>query len=164
MSIPFTQSLQSLQADRGYTPLVTISIASLFLLLWSIWFFVPSLTVYVTGQIIGVTRSGNVVATFPPQVGTDLWPGQSARIRPTGPLAEQLSAFPAIVLEVEPRPSTATVEVMLYPASEFLGETRLPGNVTGAVSVETEIISPAVLLLRATGQFVQTPPLVLSPQ
>lgn len=164
MSISFTQSMHSLHADQGRFSLWGISLATLLLLLWAVWFFVPSLTVYTTGALTGLTRNGTVVATFPAQESAHLLPGQAARIHPTGVATNQATSLPATVLEVATQARGDAVQVTLYPESDKDLKTLFPNGVTGQVTVETETISPAVLLMRTTGQLIETPPVSLSPQ
>lgn len=163
MSIPFMQSLQSLRADHGRFALGGIGLALVLLLLWGGWFFTPSLAVYTNGNLIRLTRSGDLVATFPAQAYAQLRPGQAARIYPAQSSATALT-LPATVLEVELNGKGDAVEVRLYPESTLDLDALFANGVTGAATVETETISPAVLLMRTTGQFVETPPVSLSPQ
>jgi hypothetical protein len=53
---------------------------------------------------------------------------------------------------------TGQVEVYVYSPEP------LQPNQVGQVQVEVEYISPAMLVLRSTGQFVDDPKLTLSPQ
>ena len=163
MSIPFSQSLQSLDADHGRSSLWGIALAISLLLLWVGWFFTPSLTVYATGSLISQTRSGDVIATFTPQESRQLLPGQAAIIYPTS-TSSGVAALPATILEVDLGEPGEVAHVRLYPDSIVDVDTLFANGVSGEVTVETETVSPAVLLLRATGQLVETPPVSLSPQ
>jgi hypothetical protein len=163
MSIPFSQSMQSLHADHGRTSLWGIGLAISLLLLWGVWFFTPSLTVHTTGSLIGRTRSGDVLATFGPQASSQLRPGQAALIYPANTTSD-VTTLPATILEVELGDPGEAAKVRLYPESIVDVDILFANGVSGEVTVETETISPAVLLLRATGQLVETPPVALSPQ
>lgn len=163
MSIPFSQSMQSLHADHGRTSLWGISLAIGLLILWVGWFFTPSLTVHATGSLIGQTRSGDVIATFSPQESTQLLPGQAAIIYPTS-TTSGVTTLPATILEVDLGDPGEAAKVRLYPESSVDVDTLFANGVSGEVTVETETVSPAVLLLRVTGQLVETPPVSLSPQ
>lgn len=164
MSIPFTQSLQSLHTDHGRFSLGGIGLALVLLLLWGAWFFTPSLAVYTNGALARLTRSGDLVATFPSQAYAQLRPGQAALIYPAHRSNAPDRALPATVLEVEFNGKGDTVEVRLYPESTLDLDALFANGVTGHATIETETISPAVLLMRTTGQFVETPPVSLSPQ
>ena len=163
MSIPFSQSMQSLHGDHGRASLWGISLAITLLLLWGGWFFAPSLTVHTTGSLTGRTRSGDVIATFGPQESTQLRLGQAALIYPTN-TTSGVTILPATILEVDLGDPGEAAKVRLYPESIVDVDTLFANGVSGEVKVETETISPAVLLLRATGQLVDTPPVSLSPQ
>lgn len=163
MSIPFSQSLQSLHADHGRTSLWGISLAISLLGLWVGWFLIPSLTIYTTGTLTGRTRSGDVLATFTAQESSQLLPGQAAMIYPAD-ATSGVTALPATILAVDLGDPGEAAQVRFYPESSVDIDTLFANGVSGEVTVETETVSPAVLLLRATGQLVDTPPVSLSPQ
>ena len=168
MAIPFAQSMRSLHADRGTPSLAGLGIAIVLLAAWSVWFFWAPITRYETGTIVRTTRDGNVVAEFPAQALDAIAQGQTAYIRLHGALASQVGAIPALVASVIGPTSntlnTDTFQVSLFvqwdavsaaiPAPEFVGE----------VEVEVESVSPATLVARASGQFVDTPSVSFSPQ
>jgi len=163
MSIPFTQSLHALYADQGRVSLGGIGLALLLLLLWAAWFVTPSLPVYTNGELLRLTRSGDLVAMFPAQAYDQLRPGQAARIYPAHSSGSAV-ALPATVLEIDLNDRGDAVEVRFYPESTVDLDALFSNGVTGQATVETATISPAVLLMRTTGQFVETPPVSLSPQ
>jgi hypothetical protein len=161
MSISFTQSMQSLHADHGRSSLWGISVAILLLIVWLIWFFTPSVTVYANGRLIKLTRSGTLVAEVPAQESRHLRAGQTARIYPQGTTNPQ-QTLPATVQEVVTHSIDDQVQIILYPDGEV--KRRFVEGVNGAVQVEVESISPAILLLRASGLAIETSPVALSPQ
>lgn len=163
MSIAFAQSMRSLEADRGYRSLAGLLIAAVLLILWVLWLCLAHITIYTTGQITEVERDGTVLATFPAKETDRLQVGQAALLNPSGELAKTVGAIPAEVLDVIPQPEQDQVRVELYPLRE---EPALfqPNGFTGQVDVEVEQVSPAMLVARISGQWIDTPAVVLSPQ
>jgi hypothetical protein len=174
MSLPFARSTRALQMDRERPALVVLVLAMLLLGLWAAWFFWAPVTLYETGQIVGATRRGTLIAAFPAQAAARLQPGQLALLRPQGKLANlrlssgrsQGEAIPAQVMEVRNKVANGQIQADLYPMSA-----QEPNfSVSAAqqdpieVTVEVEHISPAILVWRASGQAVDTPSVLLSPQ
>ena len=94
------------------------------------------------------------VAFFPAAAVGRIRPGQSARLRLDGFPWTQYGTLPATVADVgnEPTSGLIRVEFTLAPApdSPIVVEHGLPGS----AEVEVERVSPAVLVLRAAGQFL----------
>jgi len=163
MSIAFAQSMRSLQTDRGYRSLISLVIATVLLIAWVLWLFLAHITLYSTGQITEIQRDGTVIAAFPAKAAERLQVGQQALLKPTGELAKTVSAIPAEVLNVIPQTGQDQVRVELYPLREDPALFDANGF-TGQVDVEVEQLSPAMLVARVSGQWVDTPAVVLSPQ
>ncbi len=169
MAIPFAQSMRSLHADRGTPSLAGLGIAIVLLAAWSAWFFWAPITRYETGTIVRTTRDGNVVAEFPAQALGAIAQGQTAYIRLHDTLASQVGAIPALVSRITDPTSTplnndafqASLFVQWDPVSAAISVHELVG---GAVEVEVESVSPATLVARASGQFVDTSSVSFSPQ
>jgi membrane fusion protein (multidrug efflux system) len=94
------------------------------------------------------------VALFPAAAVGRIRPGQVARLRLDGFPWAQYGTLPATVTDVgnEPTNGLIRVEFMLAPDpdSAIVVEHGLPGS----AEVEVESVSPAILVLRAAGQFV----------
>jgi hypothetical protein len=161
MSISFTQSMQSLYADRGHAALWGVGLAVLCLLLWLAWFVAPSLTVYVHGHLVKLTRNGTLVAELPASESTHLQAGQTAYIYPTNTPQQSLAAT---VLEVASQDNGDQIQIMLYLHDNSDTKEHFAGGVTGEVEVAIETISPATLLLQLLGQWGITRGVALSPQ
>lgn len=164
MSISFTQSMQSLHADRGQSALWGMGITSLFLLLWLIWFLTPSLTIYAHGHVVKLTRSGTIVAEIAVEESTHLQVGQAAYVHSLdAPLPQQ--RIKASVSDIAPRPTAQNqIQITLYPMDTTDIEEYFANGVTGDVQVEVETISPAVMLLRTLGQWDTSQRVSVSPQ
>lgn len=156
MSLSFSRSLRSLQQDSFGPALAALIITSLLLLAWSAWFFLAQVTLYETSRDFSVQRDGSLLVEFSPEGLARLRPGQAATFRPTGGAGPEGQIFPALVMDT---PAT-TGPVALHV---FSPEPLQPGQ-TGQIQVEVEQVSPAMLVLRSAGQFVDDPQLTLSPQ
>ncbi len=95
-----------------------------------------------------------VVASFPVVVVGRIQKGQSARLRLDGFPWTQYGTVPAEVTEVgtEPVDGRIRVELTLQPDSD--SGVPIEHGLTGSVEIEVERASPAVLVLRAAGQFL----------
>ncbi len=97
-----------------------------------------------------------VVASFPVVVVGRIQKGQSARLRLDGFPWTQFGTVPAEVTEVgtEPVDGMIRVELTLQPGPD--SGVPVEHGLTGSVEIEVERASPAVLVLRAAGQFLGT--------
>lgn len=171
MALPFSQSMRSLQAERGLPVTAGLIIGLFFLLLWSGWFFLAPVTRYTNGTFVGLTREGRVVADFPLEALPTIHQGQAAYIRlqpanldlnenEADTQQRSAGAIPAIVadiIDILPEHARVTVEPQIYSS-------LLEGPAIGEVAIEIERVSPATLVARASGQYIDTPSLSLSPQ
>lgn len=161
MSISFTQSMQSLYADRGHAALWGVGLTMLCLLLWLVWFLTPSLTVYAHGHLVKLTRSGALVAVLPVQESPSLQAGQTAHIYPTNTPRQSLTAT---VLEVASQDNSDQIEIVLYLNDDTVANDPFANGVDGEVEVAVETIAPATLLFQTLGQWGITQGVTLSPQ
>lgn len=161
MSTAFSHSLRSLQADRNRFSLVALSLAGLLFLGWLVWFFFAPVTLYETGQIIQTSSDGVVIAQFPLTAQTRLQVGQAVQLQLEG--AEQSDAIPATVADVAQQATGDQVQVVIYADMDSPHVGALQEGLTGRVSVAVESLSPARLVMRATGYGVDTPPVSFDP-
>ncbi|MCB0124754.1 MAG: hypothetical protein KDE58_21005 [Caldilineaceae bacterium] len=172
MALPFSQSMRALQADRAVSTTVGLAVGLTVLVLWGIWFFWAPITRYETGTVIGLTRDGRVVAEFSAQATDAIWQGQPAYIRLHIPSAingatgsdyatSAIESVPAVVANVLGRSAPDRVQISFTPQ---IYTPALEPALAGEVAVEVERVSPATLVARATGQWVDTAPVTFSPQ
>ncbi|QTA84814.1 hypothetical protein [Desulfonema magnum] len=165
MSVPFSRSIHSLNASRFRVPLATAIVMIIFLTIWSFWFFLARVTLCETSQKIRITKGSRVLADFPPGVLNRIRCGQHARLRLDGDIGNRAGIIPAIVMKVNDQGrGTRTVRVELFPLPGAVIPTPLYEGLTGQVQIEVEHISPAVLVMRASGLFADTSKISLSPQ
>ena len=172
--------MRSLQADRGISSLVGLGLGVALLLLWVAWFFFAPITRYETGILIGLTKEGRVVAEFPAHTIEHIWQGQAAHIRlqpaEVGreadgaeqrvllPPQKQMRSIPAIVANILGPTGSEHFQISFAIQGDALSRAAIEEEFVGTAELEVEIVSPAMLVARASGQFVDTPSLSLSPQ
>ncbi len=161
MSIAFAHSLRSLQADRNRFSLVALSLAGLLFLGWLAWFCFAQVTLYETGQIVQTSSDGVVVAQFPSAAQARLQLGQAVQLRLAGSVPG--NAIPATIADIAQQSSDGQLQVTIYADMDTPNAGALQNGLTGQASVAVEQLSPARLLLRATGQGVNTSPVSLEP-
>lgn len=162
MALSFTRSIRSLESDSDFFATTISIIVALLLIAWGVWFFGSQITLVETGQIIETSADGTILAKFPATVGNLIYREQPAVIRLQSAEQQQIAAIPATVL------STTTegdfVTVLLYAVPDATTVQLFDQGVAGEVDLETGQLSPAMLFGQVSGQFVETPPVVLNPQ
>jgi hypothetical protein len=180
MSLPFERSVRALKSDREWPALAVLGSAAVLLALWAFWFFTAPIARYETAPVTGVTRDGAFVATFPGSALSSLRPGQMALLRwqaaggasqggaATASAASQVT--PALVMLLDPSSTDSQVAVELVALAEqpfaaglLVGE-GADSTASIVAEVEVEYLSPAQWVLRASGQFIDTPQVLLRPQ
>ena len=106
--------------------------------------------------VIVPAGSPRAVAQFSPAVVGRLKSGQSARIRLAGFPWTQYGRLPASVTNIDTEPKDGLIRVELSLAPRPTSRIPLDHGLTGSVEIEVDRISPAVLLLRAAGQYLGT--------
>ena len=164
MSIPFSRSMRSLKADSVRPTLVGLLLAMTLLITWAAWFFLARITLYETGRVVLTTKGGIVVASFSPGALGRIQRGQPALLSLDGITGDQAGTTPAIVTNVANQAQEGWVRVELFAPATTAFPTPIQDGLTGSVEIEVEHISPATFVMRASGQFIDTPPVSLSPQ
>jgi membrane fusion protein (multidrug efflux system) len=114
-------------------------------------------TVVRAGQGLGaVVPPGRprVVAHFPVAAVERIRAGQSARVRLEGFPWTQYGALPASVADTGNEPSEGRIRVELTLDPDRPTSIPLTHGLPGTAEVEVERVSPAVLVLRAAGQYL----------
>jgi hypothetical protein len=163
MASPFSRSLRSLNADSFVPSLIGATLAMLMLLTWLIWFTLAQVTLYEITDNFIVEDKETIIALFPAQSQTQIHPGQSALLRLDVPIGAESATIPAVVVDVIPALNQDKLEVELYVRSG-LSPIPLHEGMSGKVEIEVEYVSPAVLVMRATGQLMDAEQVMVSPQ
>jgi len=98
------------------------------------------------------------VAAFPAAAVGRIRPGQPARVRLEGFTWKQYGALAATVADVGNAPNAGRIRVELVLAPGRASPIPLGHGLPGSAEVEVERVSPAVLALRAAGQYLATVP------
>lgn len=167
MSMPFAHSIRALHTDREGPAVIILISAMLLLALWLLWFLWASIPLYESGQVIGVTRYGALIANFSGQPSTQIQPGQTALIRSLSTVdgVETVQTTPALVMLVNPGGESGELSVELASLSDqWLALERMAADGSPLrADVEVDRLSPAQWIWRASGQWIDTPPVVLNP-
>lgn len=162
MFVAFADTVRSLQTDRNRFSLVSLSLVALLLGGWLIWFFCAPVTLFETGQIVQTSSDGVVVAHFPHAAHTRLQLGQAVQLYLAN--TEQHEAISATVAEVASQATDDQLQVIIFADIDSPNIGSLQDGLSGQAIVAVEQVSPAKLVMRATGQGVDTPPVSFGPR
>ena len=162
MALSFTRSMRSLESDSDYFSAIMSIIVILLLIAWGVWFFGAQITLVESGQIVETATDGTILAEFPAAVGEHVYRKQPAVIRFQSAEKQDIATIPAVVLSSNPKGDLVTV--LLYAKPEMTTIQLFEEGLTGQVDLETDQLSPATLFGQISGQFVESPPVVLNPQ
>jgi hypothetical protein len=95
---------------------------------------------------------------------TSIQPDQLAFLRLDSQAGKQQGPIPAEVIKVINSPGATTGTVVLRTRIEATQPNFFEKGEGGEVTIEVENTTPAGLVLQASGLFVETPPLSVSPQ
>lgn len=154
MSIPFSQTLRSLETDTARTRLLGLIVIALFLGGWLAWGFLSRVTLYEVTPQASLIGASTVMAQFSPAVQGRIQPGQMARLRLDSYPWLQYGTVSAVVTTVPRTPRDGWLEIKLSIPEEPTGPITLDYGMTGVIEVAVEQVSPAELLLRAAGRGV----------
>ena len=151
MSVSFSQTLRSLEADPPRNKLWGIIGMTLLLLAWLGWGLLSRVTLYEVTAQAQLEGSATVVAEFAPALQGRLQVGQTAQLRLDSYPWLQYGTVPAIVTDVprQTRGEVLPVRLALQPRPDQVS--ILQHGLTGTLEVEIEQVSPLLLLLRAAG-------------
>lgn len=161
MSLPFSRSMRSLHADSSRFSLVMLIGSIGLLTAWAAWFFLARITLYETGQIVGTTRRGTVVAEIPSQASGQIRRGQRAILRLQGTMVDQSGTLLGTVKDVTKKGEQVRVELSV--PQQIAAPINAQERMTGQVEIAVEHVSPATLFTQPTGQFLIPPAVSLSP-
>lgn len=164
MATPFARTIRSIQADSATPSLVALAVATLLLLLWLGWFFLGRMTLYEFSRTIEVQSDAVVIADVAATARDRINYGQAAFVHLEGTAGREMGAIPAVVIDIRPQPDPTKVRVYLQTDWRSDAPVAPQPTLTGWAEIETENVSPAVLLMRTVGQFVDTPQVQTSPQ
>jgi hypothetical protein len=145
MSTHFSRSMRALNADSDVIGLIVLGSGAVLVVVWIVWFFAASVTLYETSTSFTVQRNGWLAVQFSPAALARIRPGQTASFRPTGADARTAS-IEALVMETPASRGRASGTVQIYvqmPADS------ITAALTGEVRVAVETVTPFALLMQA---------------
>jgi len=154
VSITFSRSLRSLQADRSQRLLWSISLAALLLIAWLIWFFGAHLIVYQTAVSAELQSPTTVTAYIADTERGLVQPGQQALLRLDTYPWTQYGTLDAIVTAVANDSKNGQIRIELLLKPDQPTSIPLQAGLSGTADIEIDRVTPAVLVLRAAGRRV----------
>ncbi len=174
MASPFSQTMQSRRVNLLYVSLAGLICAIVLAVVWGHWFVTARITEYEISRKVAVTeyeavtykmlpkipggpkyeqgiRQRVVIAVFSPQALARIRVGQQAWLRLNRMDGTQTGTISSTVIEVRRQSRKKTGQVMLR--SETLADEPDPfgDDMGGEVTIAVDYVTPAALLLRASG-------------
>ncbi len=187
MASPFSRTIRSVASDHFYVSLAGLTIAIILAIMWGQWFFTAKITFYETSQHITVThderivtqfpqdarggtqravsvRARRIVAEFPPETKERIHAGQTAFLVLNTSVGKQTGALTTVVDNVVVDGKTNTLRVELTATLNAERPNPFEEGASGEVRVESRYVTPAELVMQASGLFTEAPPTTFSPQ
>jgi hypothetical protein len=125
-----------------------------------LWFFLVKVTIYEFSTELDFTETGLVTASFPKENLKKLAAGQPAIIQiDLGPNQPGVT-LTGMVIGTDPNQETAELVIL----SEEITQIPVDEDISGQVQVEVEYVTPAMLVRRASGMYVNNSQYPVSPQ
>jgi len=160
VSIQFSRSMRSLRLDSFRATRIGLIFAIILMLALIVWFFMAKVTLYEVSSTLEWNAEAKLMATFAEEARARLRPGMPAILRLPQSPDQPATTIPAVVFDL-PRDSEQ-VEILVLPSGLPL-DTQ-PGKLTGQVEAEVEYVTPAELVLRTSGKFLNRSQVPVSPQ
>ena len=160
MSIQFSRSMRALRLDSFRATRIGLAFAIVIMLALIAWFFLAKVTLYEVGTTLEMNSDGKLLVTFPKEARSRLRPGMPAILRLSQGADQPTLTLPAVVWDLPP--DGEQVEILIL--SDALPPDAQKGKLAGQLDVEVEYITPAALVLRTSGKFLNRSQLPVSPQ
>lgn len=151
MTVKFSRSVRSIQADNLVPVLVGIAFFTLLMVGWIIWLFFAQVPTYATSLTAVYQPEGYIIAEFPETVIEEIRRGQPARFQPVT-ANRSTGVIPLVVTDVD----AVTGQVRLILQIDVEDFTGLPVGTTGQVKVTVKQASPVLFVLRAASLWPDT--------
>jgi hypothetical protein len=152
--------MRSLRIDSFRASQIGLVLAILNVLALIVWFFVGQVTLYESSDALRIDEEQRILAEYPVDTIDRIRSGQAAILRLDLGQGQPPVTFPVSVYAVDPESGL----VELYPLSGALSLDTLHGKLKGQVQVEVEHVTPATLVLRASGKILNRQEIPVSPQ
>lgn len=149
MTVKFSRSIRSIQADNLVPVLVGIAFFTLLMIGWILWLFLARVPTYITSSAAAYHNEGYILAQFPPTASAGIRRGQPARFQ-LATVKSETKTIPLVVSDVVPETGQVRLilQVDLEDIDDFLG---LQAGAQGEVKIAIRQDSPVLFVLRAAG-------------
>ena len=160
MSLPFSRSIRSLDIDSYRASRIGMILAVVIMILLFAWFFFAKVTLYEVSSDLTFTEDGHVLAYFPKEALRRIQLGQPVILRVYSDPDKAALTIPGLVISTEK--DGEQVQIVMISEEAF----SLPPqeDLTGQAQVEVEYVTPATLVRRASGSFLNNSQFPVSPQ
>lgn len=152
MAVPFSRSLRSMKIDSFRASMIGLILAAVLVVALIAWFFLARITLYEYSTGLTISDEGRIYATFRPESMPRVRVGQSGLLRLE--LGEEMGEVTLSVYVIDKQPDRNQVELLVVDGDIPSGLSA--DELLGQVEVEAEYISPARLVMRASGQFLNS--------
>ena len=160
MSLPFSRSIRSLNIDSYQASRIGMALGILIIVALVLWFFLVKVTIYEFSTDLDYKETGILTAGFPKENLKKITAGQPAIIQiDLGPNQPDIT-LTGMVVETDSTQETAELVIL----SEEITQIPLDEDISGQVQVEVEYVTPAMLVRRASGMYVNNSQFPISPQ
>jgi hypothetical protein len=146
--------MRSLRLDGFRATRIALLIAVVNMLALMGWFFFAKVSLYEVGGNLSWNEEGMIAATFSKEAMPRLRQGQTATVRLDFGADQPAQTLPAYLYRL-PENDEA---VLFYLDRNDLPDSARTGKLNGQVEVEVEKVTPAQLVLRTSGKFLNQAP------
>jgi hypothetical protein len=152
MSVSFSRSVRSLEAEHSQHSIVLLLTAITLIILWLMWFFFSSVTLSVTSLSAQLTDAARLTARFPAAVLSQIRLGQTGQVQVDGFPAAQYGTLEFKVADISDELADGQVQATLVLQPSASNSIPLRSGLNGTVELDLERVSPATWALRLAGQ------------
>ena len=160
MSLPFSRSIRSLDIDSYRASRIGMILAIVILILLFAWFFFAKVTLYEVSSDLTFTEDDHVLAYFPKESLKRIQTGQPVILRVYTDPDQASLTLPGLVISTE----EDSEQVMIIMISDEAYSLPFHEDLTGQAQVEVEYVTPATLVRRASGSYLNNSQFPVSPQ
>jgi len=146
MTIKFSRSVRSIQADSLVPVSVGIAFLTLLMVGWILWLFLAQVPTYATSTMAIFQPEGYIIAEFPSDALEDIQRKQAAQFQPVTP-TRNARPIPLLVADIDETTGQVRLILQIDPHEFPLP----PIGTTGQVQVIVKQTSPVLIVLRAAG-------------
>jgi hypothetical protein len=166
MPRPFIQTIRSIEKDHPKTVMIILSIASVILAVWNLWFFFEQIPLFESSIHAQVTENPEkiipefsgpgrakyhkqhiIMATFTMQMREKIFQGQKGIFFPASNMGRLSDGIIAVVIDKTILKKDKKIRVFLKTFAPLNSALQLQAKSQGLIKLEVEQVSPFELLL-----------------